>query len=296
MADEEVLVEETVEAEEVDVTNLSDEELNKALSDEPEEVAEEDAKEQPEVKDAEPEKKEAKKTEAVTETTEEKAVVEDEEKVKLKKMLEDKELFIQRQANLLGDLKKKLEVSAPKPLTEDDLASMSQVEAYKALQQQEQAEVSHKEDLAELQGLYERQKRQEYLASKIPEFDSLKDDIVNTFVEDGWLEKELAPTAVRDIYKINENDLFLTAKSVLLKREMAKLKDELKAKDDKIAELSKKPGDVIKKIKKAASETEVTADANSSLSETEPELSAKDIEHMSESQLNDLLAKISKKR
>lgn len=311
---------------EEEILGLSDED-SKALIDGKKEV-EDVLKEEDEDDDDEGEKKGEKKSEK--EEKEEKVDAEDEKKEEDKEESEDKDkklsveeqiaalkvevgksnkrnddqaAFINKQGNIIGDLRKQIGDGTTGKLpdiSQEQLAELYQSDPQKATEYiiAKNAEQGETLKLAkDIQGMEKRQARQEWLGGKAEGFDDEVEDIVNILVEDGFLKEQLSTDMKNDIYQMNEFDLFNLFHRSKQKKEIVELKETISTRDKTIEELSKKAGKVANKIKKAASEESMDGGASGvkNVNDDDVSLTEEEILNLPPGEAAKLLKKLEKK-
>ena len=274
MADTETIVD-------VNPVEMTDEQLETELNPQTEEVVEE--------------QKEVEETQAVEEVKEEvkeepppeEFKVSKEEWEKVQKRLEEKEKFIQRQANEVGKRRKseeqlRQEVYALKTqLAGDGVNHVEAMEIQDAIRERE-AQLTE----AELRTITEFNRNT--VKTFIPEPESLLDDMVELLKEDG--QDDGAIRMFRDNpYKESPGVLINLGKRAELRRESRNKDAKIASLEAELASLRGQPKEVLKKIEKALKEPSQMTNNSGQASSTKQTIDDSQIPHMTDAELERLL-------
>jgi len=274
MADTETIVD-------VNPVEMTDEQLETELNPQTEEVVEE--------------QKEVEETQAVEEVKEEvkeepppeEFKVSKEEWEKVQKRLEEKEKFIQRQADEVGKRRKseeqlRQEVYALKTqLAGDGVNHVEAMEIQDAIRERE-AQLTE----AELRTITEFNRNA--VKTFIPEPESLLDDMVELLKEDG--QDDGAIRMFRDNpYKESPGVLINLGKRAELRRESRNKDAKIASLEAELASLRGQPKEVLKKIEKALKEPSQMTNNSGQASSTKQTIDDSQIPHMTDAELERLL-------
>ena len=274
MADTETIVD-------VNPVEMTDEQLETELNPQTEEVVEE--------------QKEVEETQAVEEVKEEvkeepppeEFKVSKEEWEKIQKRLEEKEKFIQRQADEVGKRRKseeqlRQEVYALKTqLAGDGVNHVEAMEIQDAIRERE-AQLTE----AELRTITEFNRNT--VKTFIPEPESLLDDMVELLKEDG--QDDGAIRMFRDNpYKESPGVLINLGKRAELRRESRNKDAKIASLEAELASLRGQPKEVLKKIEKALKEPSQMTNNSGQASSTKQTVDESQIPHMTDAELERLL-------
>lgn len=232
----EVVEETPEEKQDIPIQDLDADALDAALQDEGEPSDEEEEPED------ERESEVPAEEEAEAQEEEAAAAEEDQHNEKLEKQVKDKEEFIQRQASEIGALRKQiLDMQAAMPETpEESLYYSDPAEAVnQVLKQREQA--AYIENLNHAVAVKENELT---VKTIVPDIDDLIDSIADTALKDGATQETVRAFKNRP-YNAPPDLVIQLAKRVKAEKEVETLKA-------RIAELEKKPDDVLKKVEAAA--------------------------------------------
>ena len=284
----------------IDPTSLSDEELEKHLSGEgseenieasaEEETPEETVGSEEEVSEegSEPSGEES----PVSEEEESSSDTIDSELEKLRKRVQDKEEFIQRQAREIGELRKLVReaLGAETVGTEQGLQQKGEeglndevffekpVEAVKKTVEQILAE-RERQIQAEAQRALEVEKT---VKERVPDFEKYIDEIAELAKEDGYPDEAIAAFKANPYMGSDPHVLLSYARRVEAARQLNQLKAELE-------KAKKAPEEFLKKIQKAASGTSTLSNVAPSTPKDRTEFSEKTITSLSDAELDKLL-------
>jgi len=274
MADTETIVD-------VNPVEMTDEQLETELNPQTEEVVEE--------------QKEVEETQAVEEVKEEvkeepppeEFKVSKEEWEKIQKRLEEKEKFIQRQADEVGKRRKseeqlRQEVYALKTqLAGDGVNHVEAMEIQDAIRERE-AQLTE----AELRTITEFNRNT--VKTFIPEPESLLDDMVELLKEDG--QDDGAIRMFRDNpYRESPGVLINLGKRAELRRESRNKDAKIASLEAELASLRGQPKEVLKKIEKALKEPSQMTNNSGQASSTKQTVDESQIPHMTDAELERLL-------
>jgi len=274
MADTETIVD-------VNPVEMTDEQLETELNPQTEEVVEEQ-KEVEETQVVEEVKEEVKE-----EPPPEEFKVSKEEWEKIQKRLEEKEKFIQRQADEVGKRRKseeqlRQEVYALKTqLAGDGVNHVEAMEIQDAIRERE-AQLTE----AELRTITEFNRNT--VKTFIPEPESLLDDMVELLKEDG--QDDGAIRMFRDNpYKESPGVLINLGKRAELRRESRNKDAKIASLEAELASLRGQPKEVLKKIEKALKEPSQMTNNSGQASSTKQTVDESQIPHMTDAELERLL-------
>lgn len=264
------------EENEIDVTGMDDAALDAAINAEEGQPAEEPAPaEEPEPAAPEPEPTGEPETpdnaEPPTPTEEQ------QELERLRKQVNDKEQFIQRRNQELGELRRQLEALQPQQLEDvnDKFFENPQEAIQQILEQRDKAQ-----KVQELRSIIQVRETETTVKGLVPDFDDLMDDMAAIAKEDGL------PTEAIEVFKRNpysEHPAFLVAFA-----QRAKANRELKALREENAKLKTRPDEVLKKVEQAARQS-TTLTGQSGQSSQKGEISEKQVHLMTDAELDELL-------
>ena len=280
MADAETIID-------VNPVELTDEQLEAELN--PPEVKEEP--EQTPVEETQNVKEEVEETEVKEEVKEEsppeefKITKEDYEK--LLKRIDEKEKFIQRQADEVGKRRKseeqlRQEVYALKTqLAGEGLNHVEAMEIQNAIRERE-AQLSD----VELRTITEFNRNT--VKTFVPDAESLIDDMIELVKEDG--QPEEAIRSFRDNpYKEPPGTLINLAKRAELRKELRNKDAKIASLEAELSELKKEPKKVVEKIKKALEQEPLMTNKSGQASSTKEQIDASQIPHLTDAELDRLI-------
>jgi hypothetical protein len=129
-----------------------------------------------------------------------------------------------------------------------------------------------------------RTQNEQALKASIPDFDSLIPDIASILTRDGQTDPQAVAQFRADPYQFDPNTVYAYAQRAKAERELV----SLKAERDKLKE---RPAKLVKKIKKVSGKTKSIDEAGASTGDPSPKLTMEAIEHLSPTQVTELLAK-----
>lgn len=183
------------------------------------------------------------------------------ENEKLKKQLKDKEAFIQRQANEVGELRKKAAT-----LRQEARDSVDPSEAAEKVMDARAAE----SEAASVERQIRTNSTEAFIEGQIPEFKSLVDDMAALVTEDarrmGTAEETIAAVIRNfktDPYSTPPEVLYNIAARASERKKAMALESQIKELSAKIANLSKKPDEALKRADEAARKSPVMTAASS---------------------------------
>ncbi len=288
---EEVKTQETDEAQEtVDVSTLDDAELDEMIerSGEKDKDAE-PQDETPAPEEAEGETSEKKETPSETPPEEKEGETEQSEVETLRRQLQDKESFIQRQASEIGELRKftsQEDADPPSPTAEeneDDFFDNPKEAVSKTVERViEERDRKQAFEVERIRLLGEETKSM--VTEAVPDFKDFLDDISELAKEDGYTDENLAAFKADPFISSDPGILISYAKRAQMKRQLSEYERE-------ISELKKKPEEVVKRIQEAAGKngTTLTGKTASMPRGTRPEISEPQIASMSDAELDEAL-------
>jgi len=274
----------TTEEEEIDVTQLSDDDLKKKTS----EIRKGAGKKEVEAgagKKAESTVGSAAQSVAQTAASSVALPLTPEEIVKLRKQITDKEAFIQKQAREIGNLRKKVH-----PETEEEKEARLERQKQRF---QEDPEAATAEMLENLEA--KKTSRRDIIKALIPNLEEIKNDIAELVKAEGVETPENIEIFLNDPYTADPAKLRYWALEV--QRNKDKTAFELR-----IADLEKKiqggEQQIAKKITKAATETKTLTAKDGKEADTEGEttLSEEQIAYLSDEELREFTKKLRKKK
>ena len=278
MADTETIID-------VNPVEMTDEQLETELNPQAEVV--EEQKEVEETQEVVEEVKEEVKEEVREELPPEEFKVSKEEWEKIQKRLEEKEKFIQRQADEVGKRRKseeqlRQEVYALKTqLAGDGVNHVEAMEIQNAIRERE-AQLTE----AELHTITEFNRNT--VKTFIPEPESLLDDMVELLKEDG--QDDGAIRMFRDNpYKESPGILINLGKRAELRKESRNKDAKIASLEAELASLRGQPKEVLKKIEKALKEPSQMTNNSGQASSTKQTVDDSQIPHMTDAELERLI-------
>ena len=280
MADAETIVD-------VSPVELTDEQLEEQISGE---VKEQDGKPKPtpepvpeQVSESTPEPT----PEPAPEPVEEYVKITKDEWEKTQRRIEEKEKFIQRQADEVGKRRKSEEqlrqeiFNLKNQLTDVNMNHAQAMEIQDAIRARE-TQLSE----AELRTITEFNRNS--IKTVVPDADSLIDDMVDLVREDGVGDNEIR--AFRDNPYMEPPGIVINlAKRAILRRELQNRDSKIAALEAELASLKTAPKDVVKKIEKALKEPSQMTNNSGQASSTKQTIEENQIPHMTDAELERLL-------
>ncbi len=275
MAEEVVEIQETTE---VDVTQMSDDELKTEIAQAKTGAGKQEPKSEVKPKEdkVSPKPGGDKKPEASKELSAEE---------KLRKQVEDKETFIQKQAQEIGNLRKKVkEIETPY----DDSQTRERLK-----QKFSEDPLSATEE-AILDIETRKGKQKELIKSLIPNIEEIKGDIANLVKEEGSESEEAINLFLANPYIADPVKLRYWAALVIHKKDKETLSKRV---EELEKELQTRGKDVLKKIEKAAQETKtLTAKTGAEAEEETISITEDQIPYLSDDELKQFKKKLTSKR
>ena len=250
-----------------DLISMNDEELSASLSEDvvesipetPDDFEDLSIEEQTSLPPTE-QSKPAEVAQATTPEPEKPALTLDSLQEQLSKMearLKEKETFIGRQANMIGDLKKQSS-ALPQPKAEmptDEEFMTQPVEALRKFEAARKAETEKQAALQAEEFNLVTTRNKEITASFVPEFDNLMTDIEKVLIEEDGLSSDLLAPFKNNPYATPLEVLIQLAKRVQQRTQITALKsevDSLKAENEKLKGKSSK---ILNNIENSARQT-----------------------------------------
>lgn len=280
MADAETIVD-------VNPVEMTDEQLETGLN--PPKVEKEvvEQKEDKQTQEVKEEVKEEPKEEVKKEPLPDEVKITKEEYDKLLKRIDEKEKFIQRQADEVGKRRKseeqlRNEVYALKTqLAGEGVNHVEAMEIQNAIREREE-QLSE----AELRTITEFNRNT--VRTFVPEPESLIDDMIELVKEDG--QPEEAIRAFRDNpYKEPPGTLINLAKRAEMRKELRNKDAKIASLEAELAELKKEPKRVMEKIEKALKQEPMMTNKSGQASSTKEQVDDSQIPHLTDAELDRLI-------
>lgn len=202
----------------------------------------------------------------------------------LEKRVTDKDVMIGRQGNEIGDLKKKVQGNPPPPIPKPtpeefftDPSTATEKVLFGMRKQEEDARTRYNEQVGEWMG-----RNQALTEGLIPEFSKLVPEIKDMLINDDKYDPQIANAFATNPYLTDAITLIQLGKRLQMKKEWETAKNRLE-------ELEKKPGKILKKIE-TASRSITTSKAGQVRQPISMPLSDKQISEMSDDELKTSLA------
>jgi len=257
------------------------------------ETAEKEPESSPAIKDETKSVKEEPKTNAELDELKKKAD-------KLEKVANDRDAWIKKQAAMIGELKKLVETNTGQKLSREQIQDMYATDpdtATKASLQVALDEQKKKDLLNTLDAEVVKGERKAWIESKMPDFETHIDGIIDLFVKDGFIPEAMTNDVKRDLYKLPETEVYAFARVVKANAEINALNDQIKKRDEEIASLKSSKRTISDKINKAASINGIPSSLPSSGEESDdiPDYTDEQLSKMTRKQLQDVWNKKVKK-
>jgi hypothetical protein len=245
----------------LDVRNMSYEDLHKSLDEPP--VAEEPEKEPEKKETVEPEPVEEIKEATPEETKEPEPQKENPYEAMVKELemakqrIADKDRFIQRQGNEIGELRKYVspdEVSRIKQKVKEEYdrihleeGPFAADEYKKAVETQLAQRIQEQQEAATINQVLENRQR---IVKDVPDFETTIDDMVESLKEEGIPDNAINAFK-QNPYLINYGELRQIHRTATFRKEKLALQKENETLKQEIVELKKRPDQLIENINKA---------------------------------------------
>lgn len=262
----------TIEEEDVDVSQLTDEQLKQKND----EIRKGAGKKVVEAGAGD------KKVESKADDT---SVLTPDEIAKLRKQILDKETFIQRQAREIGDLRKKV-----RPETEEEKEARLERQKQRF---QEDPEAATAEIMESLEA--KRASRRDIIKTLIPNLEEIKGDIAELVKAEGVETPENIEVFLNDPYTADPAKLRFWAGEVARGKEKTAFEKRIADLEGKIQGGTK---EIVKKIEKAATETKTLTAKDGKEADTDGETHMTDeqIAYLSDEELREMTKKLRKKK
>ena len=234
----------------VETASVPDEQLDAILSGTQEQEEKPPVEKEPEKKEAAPAQEPEKKPE---EPPKETVTLSKEEHEKLLKQVKDKEAFIQRQAAEVGERRKREQQLLSEMENLKGIIRDKSIEDPLAAHQAAALLQSHNNELQQIHMRDGIERNKAATLQVVPTFDTLVDDMAEIAKSDG-INDELVQAFRSNPYAEDPGTLINLAKRAEAARAIKERDTEIAALKTRIAELEKKPGQVVKNIEKALKE------------------------------------------
>jgi hypothetical protein len=252
---------ETVQDTPVNVRSMSYEDLQKSLVEpEPEQVQEPENKE-PEPEEVKPPEQEVKEPEPepekpVTQEKEPEQIDYGAQIEELKRALEAKEQFIARQGTEIGILRKQSPAATREQIQAleaeynriyEEQGKFEAERFWDAVKEQQQKEASERDFAQRVEHIKSTRDR---VVRELPTFESAITDITDVLKDDGFRD-DFIEQFKQNPYIVEHGELRLLHKAAVYRKESVSLKTENETLRAKIAELEKRPDELVEKIQNA---------------------------------------------